>query len=442
MAIFEILLPVIQWAAPLVMNIMFFALTTLITVITTLIPLCVKKAKDIPNHINTIVKILQNPNLDSNYKIILTVALIALTGIIPFLAFSFIPFTGVPIVGLMTFPIACMLSFLILCVTFEAAIIPILKSGIIDTGNIAPDIEIFRENYLTIKTKIGPAWDKFYKKTRTLIEEHSEKLKKLEKDFEGTIEKLCDAIEESIEPSITELTLFINSDNKLTLSKEEIDTIQEKLDSWKKVGMSGAVSAGVGAGSAVAAKSLLVPATFWNSITHGLGFGSGLMVSGTTYAIASVYAPIALGGMAFFFSMKGLKKIEKNRLSKFLADVIIASMPMIYADGKVDEKEITTVQSLMSNPAIQKKDRERIQNAMAEPLDLDNIVSNHLMYEKNGDKSAVKARLLLSISLHIAKADGKIDDKELEMHNKMSNIFQIEDTYCQEIRKLMAPSIA
>jgi uncharacterized tellurite resistance protein B-like protein len=79
---------------------------------------------------------------------------------------------------------------------------------------------------------------------------------------------------------------------------------------------------------------------------------------------------------------------------------------------------------------------------MAEPLDLDSVVKNHLMYEKNGDKSAVKARLLLSISWQIAKADGKIDNKEIRMHKKMADIFQIEESYCQEVRALLAPATA
>jgi tellurite resistance protein len=200
------------------------------------------------------------------------------------------------------------------------------------------------------------------------------------------------------------------------------------------------LSIGVSAGSAVAAKSILVPATLWNTITHSLGFGSGFMVSGMTYSLAAVYAPIALGGVAFLVSMKGLKKLEKNRLSDFLADVIIASIPMIFADGIVHDDEILAINTLMADPTILDKDRKRIEEAMTANLKLEDIVANHLMHEKNAAKAEIKSRLLLSIAMQIAKADGKVDKKELEVHRKMSRIFKVEENYCEEVRTLLLPA--
>ena len=418
---------------------MAVVVTTLLSVIVSLLPLCIHKAKRIPGHIEAIIKIFNKRTIDPQTKILLAVILVALTGIIPFIAFSFIPFTGTPVIGLLTFPIACMLAFLLVCLSYEIVIIPLLKSKKVNLENLKVDIEKLQEDYLVVKNKLGPKWEKFSKKATKLLNENAKNFEKFGKDVDLKLVELCEYIEESIEPSMNELTLYLGSGAKTSLSREELDIIQERMDAWKKTGLSGTLSIGVSAGSAVAAKSILVPATLWNTITHSLGFGSGFMVSSMTYSLVAVYAPIALGGVAFLVSMKGLKKLEKNRLSDFLADVIIASTPMIYADGVVHDDEILAIKTLMADPTILDKDRKRVEEAMKAKIKLEDIVANHLMHEKNAAKGAIKSRLLLSIALQIAKADGKVDKKELEVHRKMSRIFKVEENYCQEVRTLLLP---
>jgi uncharacterized tellurite resistance protein B-like protein len=321
-------------------------------------------------------------------------------------------------------------------------IIPSLTTESINFEKYRAELEKFKEDYLTVRNTLGPKWKKFAEKGKKLIAKHSKDIEKLGRDMDVNLTELCNMIVEYIEPSLHELNLYLDPETKLKLTEEEIDTIQEKMIGWKKVSFSSALSVGVGAGGAAAAKSLLVPATFWNSFTSFFGFGSGYLVSASTFTAATVYAPIALGGLAFFLGIKGLKKIENIKLSHFLSDVIIASMPMIYADGEVHEKEVTAINFLMNNPAIYEKDRKRMIDAMNNPLDLDFVILNQIMYEPNGEKSKIKARLLLSMAWHLSKADGKIHEKEIEMHNKMARIFQVEEPYCQEVRALLTPAIA
>lgn len=438
MAAAEIFLIVAQ-ATPIILSLVLNSITLIISVMRALLPVCVTRAKNIPSHIEAIMEIFRQPNIDANSKKILAVVLIALTGIIPFIAFSLIPFTGVPVIGLLTFPIACMLSFLLVCFSYEVVIIPILKSQRVNLENLKIDFDKIKEDYLSVRHSMGPKWEKFVEKTRKIIKEHANEIEKIGKDLDIKVERLCEHIEESIEPSLKELTIFLNSNEKVILAEEELKIIEDRMAAWQKVGVSGALSVAVGAGGAATAKSLLIPATLWNSVLSSIGLGSGTLVSATTFTVASIYAPIALGGLAFYAGIKGLKKIEQARLSDFLADVIIASMPMIYADGLIQEEEIDTIQHLISNPSLREKDRKRVLQALENPINIDDIVNGHIMYEKNGEKSKIKARLLLSIAWEIAKADNKINEKEKEMHDKMARIFQVEDIYCQEVRSLLIP---
>ncbi|MEA3360345.1 MAG: TerB family tellurite resistance protein [Thermodesulfobacteriota bacterium] len=234
--------------------------------------------------------------------------------------------------------------------------------------------------------------------------------------------------------------VYINNNAHITVSKEELVIIQEKIKAWKKVGISTAVGAGAGIASASAAQSILVPATLWNSTLSVFGLGSGVLVSSSTFALATTVFPVSIGGAVFIGSMFVFKKREKANLSKFLSDVIISSMPIIYADGKITEDEISQIQRLSSNPEIRDTDRKRILKALENPIDLDYVCDNFIMYEKKSKKAEIKARLLLSIAWELAKGDEEIHPKEVEMHDRMATIFAVEENYTKEVRLLLTPS--
>ena len=219
---------IVAKATPIILNLVLTSIILIISVMRALLPVCVTRAKNIPGHIEVILKIFRQPNIDANSKRILAVVLIALTGIIPFIAFSLIPFTGVPVIGLLTFPIACMLSFLLVCFSYEVVIIPILKSQKVKLENLKIDFDKIREDYLSVRHSMGPKWEKFVEKTRKIINEHTKEIEKIGKELDIKVEQLCEYIEESIEPSLKELTIFLNSNKKIILTEEELNIIQDK----------------------------------------------------------------------------------------------------------------------------------------------------------------------------------------------------------------------
>ncbi|MGL5078479.1 MAG: TerB family tellurite resistance protein, partial [Waterburya sp.] len=125
---------------------------------------------------------------------------------------------------------------------------------------------------------------------------------------------------------------------------------------------------------------------------------------------------------------------------QFLADIIIASLPMLKADGIVDENEKLAIKQLLANPQINQKDRERVEVAINSNDSFDDLINKNLLYDKKQEKVALKRKLLLSITWEIAKADGKIDEREIELHDRMAKILQIDQEAVLEIRRIITPT--
>ena len=114
------------------------------------------------------------------------------------------------------------------------------------------------------------------------------------------------------------------------------------------------------AASCMAAASL-TPATWWTPFVpgaiQGMLLGGKTVVRAATFSMCTVAVPIALGltiGTGVFSAtMFALGKIEENKLSQFLADIIIASLPMVRPDGEFSEDEKLAIQQLLANPKIQ-----------------------------------------------------------------------------------------
>ena len=427
---------------PMVVSLAAMVFTTLIAVFATLLPVCIARAKNIPTHINTLVTVFRNVDPSSQHKKILALILTLLSGIIPFITFALIPFTGVPIVGIFSSSLAILLSFILVCLAFEIVIDPLLSSGTIARKDFGPELGKMQDDYLAVKNKVGPHWVKVSKKFKKFLDDNVQKIDDIENRLKIGTKEACEKIEDYITPSINELKVYISSNANITISKEELDIIQERIEAWKKVGISSAVGVGAGIGSATAAKSVLVPVTLWTTTLDVFGLGSGVLVSTSTFALATTVLPVSVGGAVFVGSMVAFKKREERNLSKFLSDVIISSMPIVYADGKITEDEISQIQRLASNPEIREGDRERIVKALENPVELDYICSKFLMHERKSEKAEIKARLLLSIAWELAKVDEEIHPKEVEMHDRMAKIFAVEQDYTKEVRLLLTPDYA
>jgi uncharacterized tellurite resistance protein B-like protein len=131
--------------------------------------------------------------------------------------------------------------------------------------------------------------------------------------------------------------------------------------------------------------------------------------------------------------------MEEHKISQFLADIIIASLPMIRADGQVSKEEKEAVIQLLANPQINKQDKERVKVALSANESFEDIITKHLLYEQKEEKVLIKRRLLLAITWEIAKADGKIDQAEIALHDRMARILQVDEKTVSEIRFLITP---
>ena len=63
------------------------------------------------------------------------------------------------------------------------------------------------------------------------------------------------------------------------------------------------------------------------------------------------------------------------------------------------------------------------------------------MYEQKEEKAPLKRKLILAITWEIAKADGKVDENEIALHNRMAKILQVPQETVTEVRRLITPKL-
>ncbi|BAY42259.1 hypothetical protein NIES2111_66550 (plasmid) [Nostoc sp. NIES-2111] len=406
------------------------------------------RSAQIPHYIKALILLYQDSAPESQTRKYVTSALLILGGILTFMAHSFVPFTGVPIIGAITTPIAILICLVVILTTLD--LITQLNEPYLENikAIYANDMQGMQDDLLTIKVQLGPKWAEITQKVQKIFNDVSPKIAEKGEDVSKEINKY-------FSKQLHELVLYLDpkSSAKITLNESEIKTISESLEPWKKVGGSFILGAGFGAGSGMVASTVaaanLAPAAWWTPFVpgalHTLVFGGKTVVSAATFSMCTVAAPIALGltiGTGVFSAtMFALGKIEEQKLSQFLADIIISSLPMLRADGEVSEEEKMAVMQLLNNPQITQEDKNRVQAALNSNDTFDDIITKNLLHEDKQDKSEIKRRLILAITWEIAKADGKIDDKEIALHDRMAKILQVPQECVDEIRRIITPSV-
>lgn len=406
------------------------------------------RAAHLPQHITILVLLYQDAAPNSQTRKYVTTALLALGGILSFMAHSVVPFTGLPILGAVTTPIALLFALIVVLVTLDI-VTGLNEPYVANLKRIDPsNLQEAQDDILVFKAQLGPKWIELTEKLKKVLDDAAPKIQE-----QGDI--LAKEINQFFTKELTELVLYLNSEDssKICLSESELKVITESLEPWKKVGGSFLLGAGIGGSAGMAASSFaaagLAPATWWTpfvpGVLQGVVFGGKTVVSAATFGMATVAAPIALGltiGTGIFSAtMFTLGKIEESKLSEFLADIIIASLPMLRADGELSEEENLAVLQLLNNPKIGQKDNNRVQIALKANDSFDTVISNHLLHEDKQDKLEIKRRLLLTITWEIAKADGKIDEREKELHDRMARILQVPQEVVDEIRRIITPSL-
>jgi uncharacterized tellurite resistance protein B-like protein len=413
-----------------------------------LLGFAIPRATQLPRYIKALVILYQDSMPESQTRKYVTGALLILGGLLTFMAHSFIPFTGVPIIGAVTTPIALLFSFTVILTTLDLIThlnepyLANLKAIHVD------DFQNMQDDLLTMKVQLGKNWPELIKKVQKILDDISPKVAECGKDVSNEINKY-------FSKQLYELVLYLDpkKSSKITINQAEIKIISESLEPWKKVGASFLLGAGAGAGTGMLASTVaaanLAPAAWWTGFVPGalqtVVFGGRTVVSATTFSMCTVAAPIALGLTigtgAFSAAMFALGKIEEKKLSQFLSDIIIASVPMLKADGEVSEEEKLAVMQILNNPLINQADKNRVKAAMDSNDSFDDIIAKNLLHEDKQEKVEIKRRLILAITWEIAKADGNIHENEIALHDRMAKILQVPQEVIDEIRRLITPAL-
>lgn len=411
-----------------------------------LLGFAIPRAAQLPRYIKLLVVLYQDSTPESQTRKYTTSALLILGGILTFMAHSFVPFTGVPLIGAVTTPIALLVASVVILATLD--LITHINEPYLENIKFAyhDDFQNMQDDLLAIQSMLGPSWVELTKKVKKIFDELTPRLAELGQDLSIEINKY-------FSKQLSELVIYLDGKNtsRIRLTESEVKVISESLEPWKKVGgslvLGSLTGAGTGMLASTVAASSLAPAAWWTPFIpgaiQGVLYGGKTVVSAATFSVATVAAPIALGitiGTGVFSAtMFALGKMEEHKISQFLADIIIASLPMIRADGQVSQEEKDSVMQLLANPQINKQDKERVKVALVANESFEDIVTKHLLYEPKEDKVLIKRRLLLAITWEIAKADGKIDQAEIALHDRMARILQVDDKTVSEIRRLITP---
>jgi uncharacterized tellurite resistance protein B-like protein len=442
--VLPVLLPIITQFFSVIIPIILLCLGTLMQFSLT-------RLAKIPLYIQVLIRIYQDSAPNSKAKKYATTGLLILGGILSFLANSLVPFTTFPVISLVTGPFAMLLSLTVILLTMD--LISSIDKNIFREmktryGNDFQDIE---DDILTIKTELGPRWDKLNAQTQIFFDDLSPKIDELENNLKKQGIELSNEINKYFQNELSDLVIYLSEQDtsNIQINSSDINLIKESLEPWEKVSTSffvGATGGGIaGLGTAGATTSVFAQATLGNQILALLGLKGGILVSTSAYAMLTTLAPIAvgvgLGAGMFGGSMILFQKNEEKKASKFLADVVIAAVPIMYADGHVDSKEKDAIYQMMNNSTLQKEDKQRVKQALDANNSLDELVIMGVFNEQKKEKREIKRKLILTLAWEIAKADDHIHSSEVELHDRMGKIMQISEENVKEIRRLITPKL-
>lgn len=388
----------------------------------------------IPIYLRLLWSIYTDSEPNSEARKYLTSVLLILSSILSFMAYCYVPLTGAFLIGSLIAPVAAMIALVVSLVALDAIFALnheyLLNKYPEDFVSISSDIEALK------KTLGSKKWEETVKQTQALLDDIKRQL-----DPNGIYD-------DALLASIKALDAYLwNPESDKSLSPEEINRriVEEGLPPFAKVGGSAAEGAIAGTltwvtGHTVAA-SWFVPAGLLTSVKAALGLTAGIIVAPATYTALVVAAPIGLAVMAgtgIFWGANTLRNEgEKRKLSKFLAEVLMAALPMAWVDGELSQEEQDTIEQLMHNAEINEQDMNRIRQAMHSHQTFDRVLQDGLLKEEDPRKQQMKHRLILCTAYELAKADGSISLDELALHNRMAKVMGIAETEIHELRRLL-----
>lgn len=349
------------------------------------------------------------------------------------MVYSYVPWTGLPVIGAFTTPVAGAIAIVISLVALDS-IVALNRDYLVgrypeELALIAPDIE-------ELARVMGKSWEATVVQTQALLNRVKESVD-LDGKYDDTLLALVNAL----------ISYLTDPESDSSLPPDEVNRriVTEGLPPVAKIG--GSIAEGLAGGAVVGvaahgvATTAFVQAGFWTSIKAAVGLAGGLAVGAPTYAALVVAAPISLAAITGVGILHGAKTLrdegEKRKLSTFLADVLIAALPIAWVDGNFSIEEQDVLKKLLLNSAINPQDGQRICEAMERETTFEEVLYKGLLKEATPQKTKMKHRLLLCTAWEVAKADGTISSDEINLHNRMAKLMSIEDVEVHEIRRLV-----
>ncbi|MEC4985934.1 MAG: TerB family tellurite resistance protein [Oscillatoria sp. PMC 1068.18] len=405
----------------------------------------------VPRYIKLIRLLYEDTEPESQARKYITLGMLLLGGILTFMVYSFVPGTALPIIGSFMTPIAAMLAVVVSLATLDV-IFNLNEGYYLTTLSNTEQVDDIIADIASLSKIFGKSW----KKILNLFERL---LPKLEREFSKNREEF-ENLSDYLNRQLNGLLQYIGTQEIQAITTSEIQRnelqrqITGELKPWAKLGGSliEGLTAGVltGTGASTFASSIFVQAGFFTSLQGLLGLSGGIAVSASTFALLTIAAPIGLGTLATVGVSKGAihlrNKKEKQKMSSFLGDVLIAALPMAWADGELSLKEKDTLHRMLMNPAILQQDRERVYRAIEFQTSFDEVLKTTLLLDEESrktnnlpsEKEKIKHRLLLCVAWEIAKADGRITEEEIKLHERMAKALPtVTPEAVQEIRRLV-----
>lgn len=422
----------------------------LLPVLGAVLTFAVTRIPKIPSYIFLLKILYSDIDLSAKERKIITGGMLVIGSILTFMAYSLIPFTGVPLIGAITSPIAAAIALVVALVILDTIFAmnqgyylqKLQREGFAGLDDIEADLkslkDIFGKSWTKVTTTINDATKKIY-------EEGTKKgINFNDKPFQTYLNHELDG-----------LKLYVNK-----TSVAEYQSISEDLlnknngNDWTKEALSFSTGAALGTlagvGASAAASSMFVQASLVTTVQSFLGMSTGgIVVGATTFSFLTVAAPVGLGVLAtigIYSGLKGLSNKEQAaKMSQFLAEIIIAALPMAWIDGQLADKERDTVDRLMTTSGIRKEERDLIQKAIDKRQSFDEIMRTSILFDdehrkktcSQSDNERLKHRLMLCAAWEIAIADGRIDSSELLLHNRIADKLGISREEVKEIRRVM-----
>jgi tellurite resistance protein len=441
---------------PLIINLAVPILGTIFSIIipmaTTILGFTLSRIPKIPSYIKLLTILWKDSSLNAQGRRYLNACLLLLASILSFMAYSLVPGTAMPIISVVTVPIASMLSMVVALTSLD--FIFNLNGEYFQKKSQAEahyaKVEDLFNDINGLHKILGNSWNK----VQNSIKDFSEKLQE-ERDNNP---QSFSNFEKTVDYQVQGLTLFL--DKQSLPEKKQVDSnklrqiVTDSFDSWIKDIAN--VSAGLGIGSlagvgaASAASSVFVQAGIWTGIQSFFGLSTGgIVVSATTYGLLTVAAPIGIGALATVGILSGLatlkNKEESAKMSAFLGDILICSLPMAWADGHFDKQEKDTLQRLIVCSGMQDKDKNRVLESMEKRATFDEVFKTTLLFDEahrreyceQSPKEQLKHRLLLKTAWELAISDGVIAPEEVQLHKDMTNVLGIPLENAEELRRIM-----